>query len=280
MKFYTSVLSVLASTCFFKWEWISRLKTNGFRYQFEWEKAQKKVRKVSLDKPLMNCKAIGNQAYVPTELEHIANVITHGLWVLPSLVGFYYMIQKASNRTQYLSAVVYGCATVALFTISTVFHCVFYVGRFRSLKEFLHRCDRAVIYLFIAASYTPWLTLKQMVPSYCTNIQWLVWICACLGIVYQQLYHERYKWLETVLYLILGLFPSIAIINMPEWSGLYELAMGGAIYIFGIYFFKSDGCIPCAHAIWHIFVVIGATFHYYAVYKYLMGKTTEVLTLT
>lgn len=50
---------------------------------------------------------------------------------------------------------------------------------------------------------------------------------------------------------------------------MVEVAISGALAVSGIYFFKSDGVIPFAHAIWHCFVTAGAAFHSYAVFKYL-----------
>lgn len=35
------------------------------------------------------------------------------------------------------------------------------------------------------------------------------------------------------------------------------MAFGGLIYLVGMAFFKLDGCVPGAHAIWHLHVVIG-----------------------
>lgn len=52
-------------------------------------------------------------------------------------------------------------------------------------------------------------------------------------------------------------------------DGLHELAWGGLIYCLGVFFFKSDGVIPFAHAIWHVFVALAAAVHYYAIWKYL-----------
>lgn len=220
----------------------------------------------------MNMKANSNQAYVPTEVEHIANVITHALWVVPSLVGTMFLIQQSSTSSQYLSAVIYGISLVALFTISTVFHSVFYIRNCGNLKEFLHRCDRAIIYVFIAASYTPWLLLRDMEPNiWSENLWWLVWLMAIMGITYQNLFHEKYKMLETIFYLIMGIAPAMVLLCMRECSGMGELSAGGAAYIVGVVFFKSDGRIPCAHAIWHLFVTAGASCHFYAVSKYLIG---------
>jgi channel protein (hemolysin III family) len=37
---------------------------------------------------------------------------------------------------------------------------------------------------------------------------------ALSGIAYQILYHERYKLLETCIYIIVGVFPAIVIVDM------------------------------------------------------------------
>jgi predicted membrane channel-forming protein YqfA (hemolysin III family) len=37
---------------------------------------------------------------------------------------------------------------------------------------------------------------------------------AISGITYQNLYHEKYKWLETCFYVIVGVIPGIVIIDM------------------------------------------------------------------
>lgn len=62
-------------------------------------------------------------------------------------------------------------------------------------------------------------------------------------------------------------------------AGLYELAFGGMIYIAGVVFFKCDGIIPFAHAIWHCFVLVGAMFHYYAISAYLLGREQDEVML-
>lgn len=229
--------------------------------------------KNNVQERFMNAPAKRNEAYVPTEIEHVANIVTHGLLVFPSILGLFFLVYQSSNSPEYISAIIYGLGLIGLFSVSTVFHSVFYSGRFRVLKDILHRCDRAVIYLFIAASYTPWLMLKDLEPeAWSSELCWFVWVMAICGIAYQNLFHERYKTLETCFYLIMGIIPAAATLHMQDRSGLTELAAGGLIYILGVVFFKADGRIPCAHAIWHLFVNIGASLHFYAVFQYLIGK--------
>ena len=53
-------------------------------------------------------------------------------------------------------------------------------------------------------------------------------------------------------------------------NGVAELKQGGAIYLIGVVFFKLDGRLPLAHAIWHLHVVIASMIHYWAVAEYLI----------
>ncbi|CAN8030209.1 unnamed protein product [Ixodes persulcatus] len=114
---------------------------------------------------LMNPRPIGNEAYVPTEVEHLANVATHALSILPSLFAFKLLVQKAHTPAHYAAAMVYGAALIMLFVVSSLFHSVHFIGKLRLLKEIMHRCDRAAIYIFIASAYTPWWVKRTFTSS-------------------------------------------------------------------------------------------------------------------
>ncbi|KAG7157400.1 monocyte to macrophage differentiation factor 2-like isoform X3 [Homarus americanus] len=233
----------------------------------------------------MNSVPLDRAAYQPTNVEHWANMVTHGLFVLPAIYGAVMMVMASRSDVHQLAATIYGVGLAGLFSVSTFFHIVFYLGYYKNLKEVLHRSDRAMIYVFIATSYTPWLLLRPLPQdSWTLHLRWGIWVLAVLGILYQQLFHERFKMLETVFYLIIGILPSLAVMDMDDHSGLDELKLGGAIYVLGVIFFKMDGRIPLAHAIWHLFVVLAAFIHYYAVLTYLIlppeGSTASVETLS
>jgi len=223
-----------------------------------------------------NDRPSNNKAYEPTLREHVANIVTHGVLVIPSFWLSYQMVQASNGPIQLYAACIYGAVLTGLFTVSTLFHTVAAVNNNGCWRDLLHRSDRAMIYLFIAGSYTPWLQLRHLEGG-TVELRWAVWLLALSGIIYQQLFHEQYKALETLFYVIIATLPSLAVLEMTDKSGLGELQAGGAVYLVGVIFFKSDGLIPLAHAIWHLHVVLGAIIHYQAVNTYLMQPGNEIL---
>lgn len=97
------------------------------------------------------------------------------------------------------------------------------------MKHWLHRCDRAMIYIFIASSYFPWLTVGTLSCWMLRELRWAIWLLAVLGITYQQIFHERYKMFELLLYLIIGLGPA-AIIVTSNVSANYISSVSPAYY--------------------------------------------------
>ncbi|XP_059479369.1 monocyte to macrophage differentiation factor 2-like [Neocloeon triangulifer] len=220
----------------------------------------------------MNERAPPNKAYNPTTVEHIANVITNGIWIPFSIWGGHSLLQRSTTWPQLLVAVVYSLSIISIFTVSTTFHCALLCQTRGPVKDVLHRCDRAMIYIFIAASYFPWLTLTRVPPhGLVAELWWLIWVFASVGILYQQIFHERFKWLETTFYLIMGIAPGLAFLSI-DVPVLFEIQIGGLFYIAGVFFFKMDGRIPFAHAIWHLLGAIAACIHLLTVLGTLYDK--------
>ena len=72
-----------------------------------------------------------------------------------------------------------------------------------------------MIYLFIAGSYTPWLSLKTFSHNgWGEWLQWGIWPISAIGILYQQLFHEKNKLVSTILYIIIGVSPALVVFEM------------------------------------------------------------------
>ncbi|EDV27994.1 uncharacterized protein TRIADDRAFT_53109 [Trichoplax adhaerens] len=193
----------------------------------------------------MNAPVTGCQChYQATTIEQTANILTHGVWIIPAIYALLKMLTLSTTQNQYWIA-----------------WCM--------ISRFLHFWDRSTIFTFIASCFMPWFVLTETLSNTYV-MKWLVciWLMAMLGITFTYLFLDRYKLLETLLYVILGVVPSIPILYANQNSGAWELTAGGGIYVMGILFFKCDGRIPFAHAIWHTFVACGALIHYSAVIRY------------
>ncbi|XP_065319469.1 monocyte to macrophage differentiation factor-like isoform X2 [Gordionus sp. m RMFG-2023] len=166
---------------------------------------------------------------------------------------------------------------ILTFIISSLFHYFSYLGNNEKLRSIFHLCDRTIIYIFIAASYTPWLSIPGS-DTFTHLMIWSIWIAALSGVAAQFVVNERLLHdYEIILYLMIGVIPAVIIAYYhTDHPGLSQFVKGGLAYVSGIFFFRSDGSIPFAHAIWHLFVIAGVTFHYQAICQLLLahlGKT-------
>ncbi|XP_068007118.1 monocyte to macrophage differentiation factor isoform X3 [Melanerpes formicivorus] len=225
----------------------------------------------------MNHPAPANSRYKPTCYEHAANCYTHALLIVPAIVGSALLHRLSDDRWEKITAWMYGVGLCALFIVSTVFHIVSWKkSHLRTMEHCFHMCDRMMIYIFIAASYAPWLNLRELGPL-ASHMRWFIWLMAAGGTIYVFLYHEKYKIVELFFYLAMGFSPALVVTSMTNTEGLQEVAWGGLIYCLGVVFFKSDGVIPFAHAIWHLFVATAAAVHYYAIWKYLYRSPADII---
>ncbi|XP_015273056.1 PREDICTED: monocyte to macrophage differentiation factor 2, partial [Gekko japonicus] len=224
----------------------------------------------ALDFRFMNHRVPSNCRYQPTEYEHAANCATHAFWIIPSILGSSILHVLSDNQWETISAWIYGFGLTGLFLVSTIFHTISWKKRHLREHCFALPQPRNCYYYqgLNGLSYSPRLNLRELGP-WASHMRWLIWIMATVGTVYVFFFHERYKLVELVCYIIMGFFPAVVILSMPNTDGLLELMAGGVFYCLGTVFFKSDGRIPFAHAIWHLFVAIGAGIHYYAIWRYL-----------
>lgn len=133
-------------------------------------------------------------------------------------------------------------------------------------KDVLRKLDHISIYVMIACSYTP--ICVAVVGGW---IGWTVfglqWAVVIGGVFYKVFAMGRYPRLSLALYLFMGW--SVLLVIKPVFERLSLPAMlcivtEGLLYTVGTYFFAHDSR-KHFHAIWHVFVLLGAMAHWTAV---------------
>ncbi|WP_239480307.1 PAQR family membrane homeostasis protein TrhA [Parashewanella hymeniacidonis] len=199
--------------------------------------------------------------------EEILNAVTHAVGVIFSIIGLISLL--ATNTVgefgKQVCYSIYGASMIALFTASTLYHAVTHP----TAKSVLKMVDHCAIYLLIAGSYTP--LLFALPSSKVGNIMLvIIWSLAAIGIAFKLVFKSRFKVVSLATYLGMG-FAAVFILpdiyQMLPAGGLWLLGLGGAAYTFGVFFYVQKKK-QYTHAIWHLFVLAGAGFHYGLIFNY------------
>lgn len=195
--------------------------------------------------------------------------ISHLLGAILALLGMILLIYLTLDEPQLLPAVIiYTVSAILTFMASAIMH--LYSGSPRVIK-WLVRIDHAAIYLMIAGTYTP-LCLIFLDPPLQTIVLGLVWLMAILGMTYKLARWERDSLASTGYYVLMGCIILIAIPELLDTipqTILWLLIGGGLIYLLGAGVFAVRW--PNInrwwgwHEIWHLFVLAGFGFHFFAI---------------
>ena len=200
--------------------------------------------------------------------EEIANSVSHGLGLLAALGAAPFLIAAARQLTNasLVGAIVFTVTMVLLYLASTLYHAL---PPGRAKRVFL-QMDYCAIFLFIAGSYTPF-ALGALHGAWGWTLFGLVWALAVTGIVLKTTNRLAHPWASTGLYLAMGWLVLVAAVPLLERvpaQGIVWLVAGGLAYTLGVVFFVLDARLKYAHAIWHLFVVLGTGCHTVAVMGY------------
>lgn len=200
--------------------------------------------------------------------EEIANVITHGIGFLLSVVACSYLLLEALKHGGALHmacSIFFGIALVTTYTTSTLYH----LSR-NKVKAVLQRLDHISIYLLIAGTYMPiaLLVLKG-------KLGWTLFGAECslglVGITFKAIYGHKYEALSGAFYLLMGwlvIFAIKPLLATLPIDALAWLFAGGACYTGGFVFFALDQKYHYFHALWHLFVLGGSFAHFYLISAY------------
>lgn len=211
------------------------------------------------------------QSYSAIEIkEEIANVVTHGIGLLLSLLGLAWLLSASlasGDVWKIVCASVFGGSLVLLYSSSTLYHSVMEEG----LKLTLRMIDHCAIYILIAGSYTPF-ALVTIGGSWGWTLFGIVWGLAFVGILAKIFFFGRWRLLSTLFYIGMGWLIVIDVRSLVDGlplQGCVLLLAGGLSYTFGAIIYSLKRPVY-HHAIWHLFCVGGSVCHYFAVLHFVL----------
>lgn len=197
--------------------------------------------------------------------EEKANTLTHLLPLIATFALVYPLLRLSityggvSPALTIVGVSLFLTGMILMFASSTLYHAAMNPVRKARLRVF----DHVAIYAMIAGSYSPiCLTVIGGWVGWALFI--FLWTCVVAGIVWKVKAVGRHPRLSLLLYLLMGWVALVVIV--PIWRNISHIAFAwiiaeGLFYTIGSYFFHHDEQHAYFHAVWHVFIVLGAASH-------------------
>jgi hemolysin III len=197
--------------------------------------------------------------------EELANAISHGIGFLLAAASLPILVSFAAQRGAAINVVaasVFSATMILLYLVSALYH-----GLPAGLaKAWLNRLDHAAIYVFIAGSYTPFV-LGVLHGAWGWTLFGVVWGIAAIGVAAKLFNRLKHPLWSTGLYVAMGWVAIVAVQPMMvrmSGAGFAWLLVGGLAYTAGAVVFLFDSRLRYGHFVWHLFVLVGSTCHFFA----------------
>ncbi len=215
-------------------------------------------------------------SHFPSRLKDPMSGLTHFIGFLLSIAALVVLIVKGvkiNSPWHIVTYSIFGSGLILLYLASTLYHWIPIHGRG---ERILRRLDHIMIFVLIAASYTP-VCLIPLRGGWGWSIFGVVWGIAILGILFKVFYIHAPDWLAATIYVGLGWMALIAIVPLVsrlQVPALIWLFLGGIFYSVGaiIYAIEKPRLWPNvfgAHDLFHILVMLGSGAHFWLMYRYI-----------
>ncbi len=199
-----------------------------------------------------------------SEEEHL-NALTHGIAAILAIIAtlilciYGYAISWQAGT----SLLAYGISMILLFSASALYHSSDNLEK----RLWLKKLDHTAIYYLIAGTYTPFLAL--FIPTEKAKILLVaLWGIALIGTFFKLFFVNRFEKISLTAYIIMGWLAVFIMDDMRTYLSplaLKLLILGGVLYTVGTIFYAAKN-YRYTHAIWHIFVILGAASHFFAIW--------------
>ena len=198
----------------------------------------------------------------------------HLVSALGFLIAGFFLVRKAwGSKLRVAAMMLYTFSLVFLFSMSGTFHLLEYQTAGREVLQVL---DHAAIWILIAGTFVPIHTLMFRGPKR-WGVLLLVWLITIPGVVLTTVFFSTMpEWLSLSFYLGLGWIGILTAYLVVRQYGKKEaryIFYGGLAYTIGavMEFLRwpvlVEGIVE-AHDFFHVFVILGAGYHWYFVYEH------------
>jgi len=191
-----------------------------------------------------------------------------------SIPAALYLLFISPDARVFWPVSIYALSLLGLFGISALYHRVdwgqFYLDKIGTL-------DRVMIYVFIAASFTPFgfLAMTGRLPEVLMSI---LWGAVAVGLFVNFFWLDAPNWVHSLLYIVVGAVVIFAVPQLAAALGPWALVwmvVGGILHligglIYGLRFPDPRPRIFGFHEVFHCFVTVAIATHYGVVAFYLI----------
>lgn len=188
-----------------------------------------------------------------------------------AVIGTVFLLSVSLGSTpKIVISLVYGLSVMFLFLASSLYHAL---KKEENDLSVWRKLDHIAIFFMIAGTYTP-VTYLYLSGYWRWVIIIIQWIMVLGGFFFKFFYLNAPRYLYTSIYLVMGWVGIIALkmflSTMPP-EVLFLIVSGGLSFTIGavIYMLKKPKIIPGFgfHEIFHLFILLGASLHYLAVFR-------------
>ena len=189
--------------------------------------------------------------------EELINAYSHGLGAILAFIAVIFLIVKGYGLPlgQWISLWVYGLSLVLLLSSSMLYH----FAQDERKRYWYKKLDHTAIYYLIAGTYTPFLSIA-IPTAKAHHLLIALWVIALIGTLFKLVFIYRFQKVSLAAYLVMGWLAVLVMDDMQRYlskDAIQLLIAGGLAYTVGTLFYALKN-VRSPHAIWHVFVLLGA----------------------
>ncbi len=204
--------------------------------------------------------------------EDWVNSITHIVGAVFALTAIVLCIIRAIklHRVDYLLlSLVYGITMLAVFVCSSVYHGL----NPNNGKKAMRIVDHAMINFMIVGTITPYtvVAVAPINPIMGWSLLIACWVAAITSVVLTFTLFNKTTAIRMVLYMVIGwsMFMTVFVLwNHFNRNAIILMIAGGVAYTLGAILYGIGAKKKYFHAVFHIFIIIGALLHFLGLYLY------------